>query len=54
MDRAYVQEVVRQLRWPGHLALALKAEDEQIEDEAVVLEDEGREWDRKRSYEPCL
>lgn len=36
-----LQEVVGLLRRSGHLARSLQAEDEKIEDETVVLEDEG-------------
>ena len=34
---AVLQEVVRHLRWSGHLGRALEAEDEDVEHESVVL-----------------
>jgi hypothetical protein len=40
---AILQEVVRHLRWTGHLARTLKTEDEDIQNETIVLEDEGGE-----------
>ena len=40
---AVLQEVVRHLRGTSHLARALQAENEQIQDETIVLEDEGGE-----------
>ena len=38
-----LQEVVRHLQWTGHLARALQAENEEIKDETIVLEDESQE-----------
>jgi hypothetical protein len=38
-----LEEVVGHLRRSGHLARTLESEDEDVEDETVVLEDEGRE-----------
>lgn len=37
------QEIVRHLRWTGHFAGSLQAQDEQIQDETIVLRDERRE-----------
>lgn len=38
---AELEEVIRELRGASHLAGTLKAQDKEIEDEAIVLENEG-------------
>lgn len=40
---AVLEEVVRHLGRPGHFTCAVQSHDQQVEDQAVVLEHEGRE-----------
>ena len=40
---AELQEVIRRVWWTGDLAGALKAKEQEINDQTIVLENEGRE-----------